>query len=184
MSKETHSKIVLNQQSVNTLIAWILKQNKQEVFRTLKVSHEEDHLHLKFAGMNYDNVHGGIDIPFIGNTLVIALETAFGNAPECDLYISLRGNHLKGRVELHGLLAASVQNIPGIDSIIFLFAPHLKKVGGFRIHGPFDFDFDLSSLHIPDGDGGDSELTDIVKFHSVAVGDKNEEMLIAEFSIK
>ena len=142
----------------------------------MKVSREEDHLHLKFSGMNYDNVNVGVDLPFIGNPVVLALKATFGNAPECDLHISLRGNHLKGRVEFHGLRATAVQNIPGIDSFIFLFAPHLKKVGGFRIHDPFDFDYDLSSLH--------SVLTDIVKFHSLSVGDKHEEMLITEFSIK
>ena len=182
MEKDKHSRIVLDQPSVNTLIAWILKENGQEVFRTLKATHEDDHIHLKFSGMNYDAIPGGMNIPSVGR--VHPLQTLVGDSIEGDLSLRLDGRHLKGKIDLHGLGPAILQNIPGIDSIVFLFAPHLKEIGAFRIHGPCDFDFDLSSLEVPDGKGGEMAVTELVELHSIEVGTTDREMLIVSFSVK
>jgi hypothetical protein len=181
MSEKTQSKIVLDEHSVNTLIKWLLMQDQENPVKNVKVTHEEDHLHLKF-NMNYAHMPGWINIPIIGR--VHPIQQMVGDHIEGDLHLSVKGKHLKGKLDLHGIGLTILQNIPGIDNIIFFFAPYLRNVGAFRIHGPSDFDFDLSSINIPDGNGGDGELTDIVNFHSISVGDRHGEMLITEFSMK
>lgn len=181
MSEKTQSKIVLDEHSVNTLIKWLLMQGHENPVKNVKVMHEEDHLHLKL-NMNYSHIPGWINIPLIGR--VHPIQKMMGDHIEGDLHLSVKGRHLKGKLDLHGIGMTILQNIPKIDSIVFLFAPYLRNVGAFRIHGPFDFDFDLSSINIPDGNGGDGELTDIVNFHSISVGDNPAGMLITEFSIK
>ncbi|MFZ2657933.1 MAG: hypothetical protein WAX69_23580 [Victivallales bacterium] len=182
MHENKHSKIILNEHSVNALIKWLLMQDQENAVKNIKVTHEKDHLHLK-VGINYNNVPGVMDIPFIGK--VHPVQKLLGNFIEGDLYLSLRGHHVKGKIDFHGLASVMQGAIRmlGIDSVFFFFAPHWREINGLRINGPYDIDFDLSSLNIPDGNIGNSELTDIVKFHSLSVGDKHEEMLIADFSI-
>ena len=182
MGKDLHSRIVLDQASANTFISWILKRNEQEIFRTLKATHEKDHIHMKISGINYDHISGGVDIPFFGR--LHPLQPLVGDSLEGDLFLSLNGRYLQGKIDLHGLGPSLIQNIPGIDSIVFLFAPHLKKIGALRIHGPYDFDFDLSSLKIPDGNKGEMDVTELIEFHSIKVGNTNSEMLIVGFSVK
>ncbi len=180
MAKHDHSMIALDEISVNSLISWIFVQCQSGPVRNVKASHEGEHLHLKLS-LNYDFMPGWINIPLIGRTNI--LRQMIGSEPEADLFLEIDGRRLKGKLLFHGLLMGGLQNIPGIDSLIFALAPWLRNIGAFRVHGMSDFDYDLSSVELPDGEGGKMKLTDLLKFHSLCVGSKREEMLKADFSI-
>ena len=134
MSVKSHSKIVLNEHSVNVLLKQIL--GKESPVRSFKATHEDHHLHLKI-GINYDHVPGRIYVPFLG--WVHPLQPLMGDHVEADFRLSVSGHNLKGNLDFHGMGAVIQRAVGmlGIDSIIFFFAPHLKKVGALRIHGVY-----------------------------------------------
>ncbi len=178
MTAGTHSRIILDEHSVNVVLKRIL--GKGSPVKSFGVKHRDDRLHLTIQ-VDYDHLDGVIDVPFFGR--VHLLQQLLGNPVEVDLRVSVTGHLLRANLDFHGLASVvqQVLHFTGLASIFFFFAPHLRQVGPLKIQGSYELDYDLSSVRVPDG--GDMSLTDLVKFHSISVGRSQDKMLNVEFSI-
>lgn len=167
MTVETHSQIVLDESSVNVLLKRVL--GKRTPVKSFRARHEGDHLHLT--------------VDFAGG--MIPFSQLMGDSVEADLRLSVSEHVLRANLELHGVGALIQQafHFSGIGSAFFFFAPHLRNHGPLTIRGLYDLDYDLSSVRVPDGEGGKMKLTDLIRFHSISVGNGRENMLKLVFSI-
>ena len=78
-------------------------------------------------------------------------------------------------------------NMLGVKSIFFiLLNENDLEDAGFRLCNAYEIEYDLQRLPflVADGKGGEMKITDLMKFHSISVGNKHTELLIIEFSIK
>lgn len=166
------SRLVLDQQSCNSLIRWLLEKNPQTRFRGVEVQHADDHLHV--------TLHD-----FALGALVPAFDLA------ADVHLTLAGSTLQVQVKLHGPWYALQVLLKMLESlglgIVTYLMPYLRNRESIGLRGATSFDWDLSreSLALPDGKGGSRKvrLTDLVRFDALEVGSRAAEMLIIEFSV-
>ena len=136
---DDNSSIILDSNDCSALLTSFMKRN--DICKNVTVLFTQDSAMVEIIGINYKTMPLAVRLP---------LKLLVGDDVELEIKFELDKRKLSVKLDLLGIGASLIQNIPALDNLLLMFVPELKDLGIAKIESQSELSIDLSGVELMD----------------------------------